>query len=68
MDGTLVIIEGSLLPTFLLLQRMIAFSLWKVVHWLDFGTLMDGSLVITVGSLLLTFFNSNEWYPCHYGR
>ena len=36
MDGSLVIIEGSLLSRFLLLQWMIALSLWKVVCCRDF--------------------------------
>ena len=31
MDGSLVIMEGSLLSTFLLLQWMVALSLWKIV-------------------------------------
>ena len=51
MDGSLVIIEGSLLK-FLLLQWMAALSLWKVVFCRDFVTPMDGSLVIMEGSLL----------------
>ena len=36
MDGSLVIIEGSLLSRFLLLQWMVALSLWKVVCCRDF--------------------------------
>ena len=31
MDGSLVIMEGSMLSRFLLLQWMVALSLWKVV-------------------------------------
>ena len=31
LDGSLVIMEGSLLSRFLLLQWMVALSLWKVV-------------------------------------
>ena len=31
MDGSLVILEGSLLSRFLLLQWMVALSLWKIV-------------------------------------
>ena len=45
--------EGSLLSRFLLLQRMIALSLWKVVYFFDiFVTPLDGSLVIMEGSML----------------
>ena len=36
MDGSLVIIEGSLLSRFLLLQWMLALSSWKVVCRCDF--------------------------------
>ena len=36
MDGSLVIMEGSLLLIFLLLQWMVALSLWKVVCCRDF--------------------------------
>ena len=32
MDSSLVIMEGSLLFIFLLLQLMVALSLWKVVY------------------------------------
>ena len=32
MDGSHVIMEGSFLSIFLLLQWMVDFSLWKVVH------------------------------------
>ena len=67
MDGSLVIIEGSLLSRFLLLQWMVALSLLKVVCCRDFYpchygrlsiveifvTPMDGSHVIMKGSLLL---------------
>ena len=35
-DGSLVIMEGSLLSRFLLLQWMVALSLWKVVCCRDF--------------------------------
>ena len=55
MDDSLVIMQGSLLSRFLLLQWMIALSLWKVACRLDFVSPMDGSLVIMEGSLLLTF-------------
>ena len=55
MDGTLVIMEGSLLSRFLLLQRMVALSLWKVIYCRDFGYTNDGTLVIMVGSVLLRF-------------
>ena len=56
MDGSLIIMEGSLLSRFLLLQWMVALSLWKVVCFLDFFTPMDGSLVSMEGSLLSRFF------------
>ena len=36
MDGSLVIIEGSLLSRFLLLQWMVSLSLWMVVCCHDF--------------------------------
>ena len=52
-DGTLVIMEGSRLSRFLLLQWMVALSLWKVVCCHDFfDTTMDCSLVIMEGGLL----------------
>ena len=56
MDGSLVIIEGSLLLRFLLLQWMVSLSLWKVVFSRDLVTPMDGSLVIMEGSLLSRFW------------
>ena len=55
MDGSLFIMEGSSLLIFLLLQWMIALSLWKVVRYWDFVTPMDGSLVIMEVSLLSIF-------------
>ena len=51
----LVIMEGSLLFRFLLLQWMVALSLWKVVHCRDFFTTMDGSLVIMELNMLSIF-------------
>ena len=36
MDGSIVIIEGSILSIFFLLQWMVALSLWKVVCCRDF--------------------------------
>ena len=36
MDGSIVIMEGNLLSIFLLLQWMVALSLWKVVCCRDF--------------------------------
>ena len=36
MDGSLVIMEGSLLSRFLLLHWMVALSLWKVIYCRDF--------------------------------
>ena len=53
MHGSLVTMEGSMLFIFLILQWMVALSLWKVISCWDFVTLMDGSLVIMEGSLLL---------------
>ena len=53
MDGSLVIMEGSLLARFFLLQWMVALSLWKVVCCHDFVTLMDGRIFIIEGSVLL---------------
>ena len=47
--------ECSLLSMFLLLQWMVALSLWKVVYCRYFVTPMDGSLVIMEGSLLSIF-------------
>ena len=56
MDGSLVIMEGSLLSRFLLLLWMVALSLWKLVYYRYFCfTPMDGSLVIMEGSLLFIF-------------
>ena len=52
MDGSLVIVEGSLLSRFLLFQWMETLSFYKVVFCRDFFTKMDGSLVIIEGSLL----------------
>ena len=59
MDGSLVIIEGSLLYRFLLLQWIVRLSLWKVVCCRDYFTLMDGSLVTMEGSSLFGFFYFN---------
>ena len=53
MDGSLVIMEGSILSTSLLLQWMVTQLLWKVVCVEIFVTTMDGSLIIMDGSLLL---------------
>ena len=61
MDGSLVIMEGSLLFIFLLRKWMVALSLWKVVCCLDFVTPMDASLVIMEGSSLMIFCYSNGW-------
>ena len=52
MDGSLVLMEGILLLRFVLLQCMVALSLWKVVRCRDFVTQMDGSLVFMEDSLL----------------
>ena len=55
MDGSLVIMAGSLLSRFLLLQWMESLSLWMVVYHVIFVSPMDGSLVIMEGSLLFIF-------------
>ena len=55
MDGSFVVMDGSLLSKFLLLQWMIAFLLWKVVIVEIFVTIIDGSFVIMEGSLLSRF-------------
>ena len=55
MDGSLVIMEGSLLSRILIVQWMVALSLWKLVCCEIFVTLMDGSLVIMEVSLLSIF-------------
>ena len=87
MDGSLIFMEGSSLLRFcysngwqpchygrqfvvkiLLLQWMLALSLWKVVRCCDFVTPLDASLVIMEGSLLSRFCYSNGWQPYHYGR
>ena len=54
MDGSLVVMEGSLLSRFLILQWMVALSLgtWSIVE--IFVTPMDASLVIMEDSLLNT--------------
>ena len=44
--------EGSLLSIFLLLQWMVALSLWKVIVVEILVTTMDGFLVIMEHSLL----------------
>ena len=44
-----------MLSRFLLLQWMLALSLWKVVCRFDYVTQMDGRLVTTEGSLLFIF-------------
>ena len=57
MDGSLFIMEGSLLSRFLLLQLIVALSLWKLVCCRDyFDTTMNCSLVIMKGSLLFISF------------
>ena len=55
MDGSLIIMEGSLFSRFLLLQGTVALSLWKVVFVVIFVTPMDGSLVYMEGSLFSRF-------------
>ena len=61
MDGSLVIMEGSMLSRFLLLQWMIALSLWKVVFIVISVTPMDGSLINKDGSMLFRFLVLNGW-------
>ena len=51
MDGSLVIIEGSLFSISLLFQWMVTLLLLKVVFVEIFVTPIDGSLVIIEGSL-----------------
>ena len=55
MDGSLVIMEGSLVSRFLILQWVVALSLWKAVFVEIFVVPIDGSLVIMEESLLLRF-------------
>ena len=55
MDGSLVIVDGSLLLIFLLFQWIVAFSLWNVFCCRCFCYPMDSSLVIMEGSLLSRF-------------
>ena len=52
MDGSLVIMEGSLLSRILLLQWMVAMSVLKVFCYCDFVTPIDSSLVIMEDSML----------------
>ena len=59
MDGILVITDREFFVEILFLQWVVALSLWKVVHCLDFVTPMNGSLVIMEGSSLLRFCYSN---------
>ena len=61
MAGSLVILEGSLLTIFLLLQCMVALSLLKVGCYRYLCYSMDGSLDIMEGSLLSSFSYSNGW-------
>ena len=56
MDGSLVIMEGSLLSRFFILQWIVALSLWKVVSCGHFGYSNDGTLVIMEGSIFPRFF------------
>ena len=51
-DGSLVIMDGSMLSISLILQWMVSLSLWKVVFVEIFVTKLDGSLVIMEGTLL----------------
>ena len=69
MDGSLVIMEGSLLLRFLLFQRMVAQSLWKVVYFRDF-CLLQWMVALSLWKVLYCryFCYSNGWQPCHYER
>ena len=55
MDGSLIIMGGSLLSRFFLFQWIVALSLWKVVSCGYLGYSNDGTLVIMEDSLLLIF-------------
>ena len=52
MDGSLVIMEGSLVLISFLLQWMVALSLWTWSVVEIFGIPLDGSFVLMEGSLL----------------
>ena len=55
MDGSLVIMEGSLLLRFLVFHCRVALSLWKDSVVEDFDSPMDGSLIIMEGSLFTRY-------------
>ena len=55
MDGSLVTMKGRLLFIFLLLQWIVALSLWKVVYCQYFFNSMDGIIIIMEGCLLSRF-------------
>ena len=55
MDGSLVIMEGSLLSIFLLLQYIVALSLWNVVCCRDFCYSNGGRLDIMESSMVSRF-------------
>ena len=61
MDGSLVVMEGSMLSISLLIQWIVAFSLWKVFFFVIFVTPKDDSLLIMLGSSLVRFFYSIAW-------
>ena len=69
MDGSLVIMEHSVLSIILLLQWMVALSLCKVVCCRDF-CYSNGWQPSHYGSYFCCreFCYSNGWQPSHYGR
>ena len=68
MDSDLVIMEGSLLSIFLLLQLMVALSLWNVAYYRYLCYTNDGSLVIMEHSMLSIFLLLQWMVACQYGR
>ena len=61
MDGSLVIMDGSLLSIFFLLQWMVDLSYVRQSVVEIFFTPMDGILVIMEGSLLSISLSLNGW-------
>ena len=57
MDDSLVIMEGSLLLRFLLLQWMVALSLWKVVFRRDSVTPMEVHLLVVMNIVYIFRFH-----------
>ena len=69
MNGSLVIMGGSMLSRFLLLQQMVSWSSWKVVCCLDIF-LFHWMVALSLWKVVCSryFCYSNRWQPCHYGR